>query len=260
MATKKTKTATAETPAPAFGALAALKAAITDGPSVVPTNSALTAEMRDPAIAGAVRKGKGKGSSVVTLGADPEILADAAEAADIRKQMDKLSTLFETKQSRLRDYGAEKRKVYNKLFHTDITTVEVPYTVEVPVNDESETPGRETRVVQVICSNKYSVAAEPVIKGDEALGEWKEKLFTFEKTKVLRPNAEAIFRGILEEQCGLKDEALEKAMALLIEEQTKVSTVEAYESLEQTAPDQVRAFLSQTVTRQKPGLKFPNES
>ncbi len=260
MASKKQSKVT-ETTAPAaapsgLSAIAALKAAVSE-PVVSATagSMAIAAEMSDPAIAGASRKNK---SSVVTLGADPKILSVAAEAAEIRVQMAKLTTLFQSKESQLRDYGKEKRKAYNKLFRTDITTVSVPYSVEVPRTDDSATPGRETRYVQVICSNKYSVAAEPIIKGDEALGEWKGKLFNFETTKVLKPNAEEIIRNVLSES-GIQGEALDKAMNLLLEEKTKVSTVEDYERLEQDAPEPVRAFLAQTVTRQQPGLKFPNE-
>lgn len=259
MASKKqSKTETkAPVAAPAgLSAIAALKAAVSEPVVAAGAGSlAIAAEMSDPAIAGASRKNK---SSVVTLGADPKILSVASEAAEIKVQMAKLSALFQSKESALRDYGKDKRKAYNRLFRTDITTVSVPYSVEVPRSDDSPTPGRETRYVQVICSNKYSVAAEPVIKGDEALGEWKAKLFNFETTKVLKPNAEEIIRNVLSES-GIQGEALEKAMNLLLEEKTKVSTVEDYERLEQEAPETVRAFLAQTVTRQHPGLKFPNE-
>lgn len=237
-------------------ALAALKLLTADKPTgSVDVNPAFSGGISDPAIAGATRKGK---SGAVQLGFDPKIQEAAKEAARITGEIKTLQAIFATKQTELRDYGAEKRTDYNRIFRADITTVNVPYVVNVPSDSDSDTPGRETRCVQVICSNKYSVAADSILKGDEVLGEWKGKLFNIEETKVLKPDAEALFRGILQEQ-GIVDEALEKAMSILFEKKETVSTVEAYEALEQTAPQPIRDFLAQSVTRNKPGLKFPNE-
>ncbi len=261
MATKSTKKSPKpETVVPAVEvkatpAMDALKAAISDKPSAssVPGSFVTTS---DPAISGAVRKGK---SGVVKLGADPKVLKDAAEAAGYFSEISKLSALFAVKQATLRDYGAEKRKAFNKLFKTDATTVEVPYTVGVPVDQNSQTPGRETRYVQICCTNRYSVAKEPILAGrTTVLGEWFGKLFNLEKTKTLRPNAEELFRNILTEN-GILGENLDKAMELLFEETETVKTVDAYEALEQEAPKEVRAFLAQSVARQNPSIKFPQE-
>lgn len=256
--TKKTKTAAEpEVTAPAKpSALAALKAAIAPAAAgSASVNTALASGLTDPAIAGASRKGK---SGAVQLGADAKILADASEAAKIMGEIKTLEALFATKQSILRDYGLEKRNAYNKVFRTDVTTVNVPYTVNVPSESESDTPGRETRYIQITCSNRYSVAGEPILKAKEDLGEWFGKLFNLEEAKVLRPNAEELFRGILEEQ-GIVGDALAKAMDALFETKQKVSTVEAYESLEQVAPEEIRSLLSQVVSRSAPSLKFPSE-
>jgi len=236
-----------------------LRAAITTpdpsaAPTSVPTNSALASYMADPAIAGATRKGK---SGVVKLGFDPKIAKEAREAAQIAGQIKTLSALFKVSQASMREYGADKRRVYNKAYRTDVTTVDVPYTVEVPQDANSDTPGHETRYVQVVCQNKYSVQGEAVLSAKEELGGWFDKLFTVTETKSLRPNAEELFRKILIDQ-GIKDDNLEKAMDLLFETKKKVDTVEAYESLEQEAPQVVRTMVSQNVTRVEPSLKFPS--
>lgn len=256
MASKKAakQTTATETPKPPTG-IDFLKAAIADKPEQsVPQGMGLS--ISDPAISGATRKGK---SSVVRLGADPAVLEDAREAASLTREIKRLGALFSVRQTKLRDYGADKRKVYNKVYKTDITTVDVPYTVEVAADDDSPTPGRETRYVQVVCSNKYSVSAEPVLAAkDEALKGWFDKLFNTEEEKVLKPDAEVLIRKILADN-GLPEESMQKAMDLLFEKKVKVSTVESYEALEQEAPETVRAFLAQSVTRQQPSLKFPGE-
>jgi hypothetical protein len=257
MASKKaTKTPAAVQPeAPkAPSAMDMLKAALADRPTATSVpQGGLLASVSDPAIAGATRKGK---SGVVKLGMDPKVQEDASEAARIAGEIKALNALFSVRQSAMRDYGAEKRKAYNKIFRTDATTVDVPYTVEVAVDPNSDTPGRETRYVQVVCQNRYSVSAEPVLAGKETvLGGWFDKLFLTNKTKTLRPNAEELFRNILTDN-GILGENLDKAMELLFEEKTEVKTVEAFETLEQEAPEAVRTFLSQSVTRVQPSLKF----
>ncbi len=236
-------------------AIAALMSAI----SPKTTDSVVGAEyerkMRDPAIVGAVRKGKS--SSVVTLGSDPSVSKDAKAIADIKSRMDDLAADFKVKQEVLRTYGSQKRELYNDVFRTDITTVNIPYSVEVPPADDSSTPGYETKFVQVTCANKYTVAKDPILEGRETvLGKWFDTLFVKDTKKVLRQNAEDLFRQILIDQ-GLVDDVLEKAMSALFEEEVSVATVEAYESLEKTAPDHVRQFLSQSVTRNQPSIKFP---
>lgn len=254
-ATKATPATQPEAPK-APSAMDALKAALTDKPATSVPQGGLLSSVSDPAIAGATRKGK---SGVVKLGLDPKILENASEAASLAGEIKKLTALFSVRQSAMRDYGADKRKAYNKIFRTDATTVDVPYTVEVPKDENSDTPGRETRYVQVVCQNRYSVSKDPILAGkDTVLGPWFDKLFLTDKTKTLRPNAEELFRNILTEN-GILGENLEKAMQLLFEEKTEVKTVEAFEALEQEAPEAVRTFLSQSVTRVQPSLKFPAE-
>lgn len=252
-ATKATPAVTTQPEAPkAPSGMDFLKAAIADKPTpgVVPQG---LGTISDPAIAGAVRKGK---SSVVKLGLDPSILEDAREAASLTGEIKKLTALFSVRQAKMRDYGASKRKAYNRVYRTDITTVDVPYTVEVQDDQNSDTPGRETRFVQVVCANKYSVSDDPILAAkDTVLAGWFEKLFNTERTKVLKPDAETLIRKILSDN-GIPEESMQKAMDLLFEEKTKVSTVEAFEALEQEAPEEVRTFLSQSVTRQQPSLKF----
>ena len=256
-ATKATPAVTVQPEAPKGpSAMDMLKAAIADKPTPGVVPQGLGSSISDPAIAGATRKGK---SSVVKLGVDPSILEDAREAASLTSEIKKLTALFSVRQAKMRDYGASKRKAYNKVYRTDITTVDVPYTVEVPNDQNSDTPGHETRFVQVVCANKYSVSDDPVLAAkDTVLAGWFEKLFSTEKTKVLKPDAETLIRKILSDN-GIPEESMQKAMDLLFEEKTKVSTVEAFEAIEQEAPEEVRTFLAQSVTRQQPSLKFPQE-
>jgi hypothetical protein len=221
------------------------------GKKPVAGTSVLATQLNDPAIAGAKRD-----KNTVKLGVDPAISDQAAFAAKMKAALEKAEADFAISQSEIRDYGKSKRGLYNDTFKANVTTVCVPYTVEVPSDANSDTPGRETKYVQVICSNKYSVQKDSIIANKEALGEFYPRLFVETSTKTLKPNAEDLVRGILQEVAGLQGEELENSMSTLFEETVKVATTENYESEVKKAPEDVQTLLSQTVTRSQPGLKF----
>jgi hypothetical protein len=218
------------------------------------TTSPLSIQTNDPAIAGATRD-KGSKSSTVKLGFDPSVAEKAAYAAGLKAALEKAEADFEISQAEMRDYGKDKRDVYNDTFKSNVTTVCVPYTIEVPNDQNSDTPGRETRYVQVICTNRYSVQVETVLNNRETLGDLYEKLFVEEHTKILKPNAESLIRDLLGEM-GLKGDELENSMQTLFDEKVKVSTQEHYETEVKKASDEIRALLAQAVTKVSPGLKF----
>lgn len=224
------------------------------GKKPAPAATALAVQVNDPAIAGA-KPAKGS-KSVVHLGEDPAIAESALTCARLRDALETAEAEFAVFQSELRDYGKKKRDLYNSTFKAGITTVCVPFYVEVPEDPASATPGRELRHIQVVCSNKYSVNAEAVRGNREKIGTAYEKLFAEETAKVLKPNAEELIRGILSEQ-GIEGEDLENAMNTLFETKVSVKTTAEYESVERELAPDLRSLLSQAVTRAEPGLKFP---
>ena len=237
------------TPAIKSSAIDTLKSLASKKPVV--GTSVLAIQLNDPAIAGA-KKDKG---STVKLGMDPAIEKAAAFAAGLKEALTRAESDFSIAQSQLREYGIAKRSAYNLAFKCNTTTVCVPYTVEVPSDGNSDTPGREIKYVQVICSNKYSVAKDAILANKEALGEFYPRLFIETSTKTLKPNTESLVMGILQE-AGLKEEELINAMSTLFEEMIKITTTENYESEVKKVPEDVQTLLSQTVTRSQPGLKF----
>lgn len=215
--------------------------------------SKLVTDTNDPAIAGAKR---GKSKTTVTLGLDPSFTDKAREAAQLKEALVSAQAAFKALEGEVREYGAGKRDKYNEAFKCDLTTVEVPYLVEVPVQDGSDTPGREQRVVQVICSNKYSVAQDTVLGIEEDLGDLFPRLFDKKEEKVLKPNAEELIRNLLGE-LGIQGDELENSMAALFETNVSVSATKDYEKEIKKAPEDVQSVLSQAVKRAAPGLKFP---
>lgn len=203
----------------------------------------LTIQVTDPAIAGAKRD-----KNTVKLGHDPNFSDRAAYGAKLKAAMEQATSDFEVVQAELRDYGRDKRRAYNETFKTVITTVGVPYSVETP-------EGQESRYVNVICSNKYSIQKDIVLNNQQTLGDWMDRLFAVETTKKLKPDAEGLIRNVFQE-LGMEGEALEGAMNSLFETDHKVTTKEDFEQQESKAPDAVRSLLSQAVTRSSPGLKF----
>ena len=210
----------------------------------VPGSTAIAVQLNDPAIAGAKID-----KNVVKLGFDPKFSEVAEMAASLKSALERAESEFATCQSLVREYGYQKRNIYNETFKSNVTTVCVPFTVNTP-------SGHETEYVQVICSNKYSVKKETVLNNQAILGEHFDRLFTVKEEKKLRPNTEEIVRNLLTETAGLKGEELENAMESLFETEKKISTTENFESEERKLPDALRTILKQAVSRSQPGLKF----
>lgn len=206
--------------------------------------SALTTQLQDPALAGAKRD-----KNVVRLGFDPEIMDKAREAAELKAALEEAEARFAMVQTDMRAYGSKKRELYNDTFKADVTTVSVPYSVEVPGS-----PDHETRYVSVVCTNRYTVSAD-VVNHKEALGLAFARLFVEERSKTLKPNAEELIRGLLGE-LGMEGDDLENAMGTLFDDHVKVSASKDYEKEVKTVPDAVRVVLDQLVKRVSPSLKF----
>lgn len=214
--------------------------------------TSLVTETNDPAIAGAKR---GKSKTTVTLGFDPAFAEKAKSAARLKEMMASAAASFKSLEGDVRDYGASKREKYNEAFKCDMTTVCVPYFVEVPVCAESATPGREQRVIQVICTNKYSTSPE-VLKFKNDLGETFDLLFKEDQMQVLKPNAADLIRNLFIE-LGITGEELDTSMEALFEKRVSVSTTTSYEQEEKKLPNEIRSVLSQLVKKVNPSLKFP---
>jgi hypothetical protein len=213
-----------------------------------PATSPIAVQVNDPAIAGAhLAK---KGSSQVILGFDPAIAATAERCAALHEALARAEAEFSVDQAAMRDYGAQKRGLYNDTYKSDVTTACVPFTVQGP-------GGPETRHVQVICSKKYSVQQSMVLGNKELLGAAYERMFVEETVKSLKPNAEELIRNVFAE-VGLQGDELEAAMGQLFDEKTTVKARgETYEEEFRKLPDQAKAVLDQAVTRSAPALKFP---
>jgi hypothetical protein len=210
-----------------------------------PANVAIAAQVNDPAIAGAKRD-----KNTVRLGFDPNIAQVAERTASLRAALARAEAEFKVDQAAMRDYGIQKRGLYNDTFKCQVTTVCVPFSVETP-------SGNETRYVQVICSNKYSVQKDIVLGHKETLGAAYERMFVEETTKTLKPNAEELIRGVLRETAGLDGEELESTMQSLFDEETTVKTRETFEEEYKKLPEALRAVLDQATARAQPALKFP---
>lgn len=231
-------------------ALASLKA-LANKKAPEGASTALATQLGDPAISGAKRD-----KNVVRLGFDPTIAERAALAAGLKEALERAESEFKILQGEMRDYGAKKRGIFNDTFKSDVTTVCVPFLIENS-DTESDTPGRETHYVQVICSNKYSVQKDMVLGNKDTIGaSLYGKLFVEEITKTLKPNAEEMFREILKERCDLDGEELDGVMNVLFDTDTKVATAKNYESEIKSAPEEIQTILAQAVTRSAPGLKF----
>lgn len=205
----------------------------------------IAAQVNDPAIAGAKRN-----KNTVSLGMDMKFCQSARAAWDRKMALQRAEQDFKASEAACRDYGAAKRTLYNDTFKADVTTVQVPFEVETP-------EGLETKYVQVVCTNRYSVQTETVLNNKTELGEHFPRLFVEEETKVLRPNAEELIRNLLTETAGLEGESLETAMSQLFETNKKVSTTEHYETEVRKVPEHLKSILDQVVTRAQPSLKFP---
>lgn len=226
----------------------ATKKAVNGGPA-----SALTTQLQDPALAGARRD-----KNVVRLGFDPTVSSKAQEVAELKAALEEAEARFAMVQTDMRQYGIEKRDLYNDTFKADVTTVSVPYSVEVPACEDSDTPGRETKYVSVVCTNRYTCQKDTVLSlrdtGSIAATDFS-KLFVVEETKRLKANAEELVRGLLGE-LGMEGDDLENAMLTLFDTELKVSATKTYEKAIREVDDATRALLAQCVKRVEPALKF----
>lgn len=209
-----------------------------------PPSAAIAAQVNDPAIAGAKRD-----KNTVKLGFDPNIAQVAEHTAQLKEALERAEAEFKVDQATMRDYGIGKRGLYNDTFKCEVTTVQVPYTVDVP-------GGNETKYVQVICSNKYSVQKDIVLGNKELIGPAYERMFEEQTTKALKPNAEELIRNLLTEVAGLSGDELENTMNELFDSTTTVKATDKYESEFKKLPDDVKVVLDQAVTRAQPALKF----
>ena len=241
-----TTTQTVSDKATGRNAVRALKQMIKDQSAAAPIPVIST---DDPAILGATRKGKTK---VVQLGFDPTIASDVVVCVDLKGALETAQDQYAALQTKVRDYGKAKHDA-------DTTTVCIPYKVEVPLDEESETPGFETRYVQVVCSNSYTVASKTALANKTALGtELYGKLFTEKTDDVLKPNAAELIKGILL-AAGIKAADLGKAMESLFDTVTSVKVSENYVVEAAKAPETAQAILAQIVTRAAPSLRFPEQ-
>jgi hypothetical protein len=260
MASKKSKVAApaVDTPPPVesvppkSSTLAELLALTAQQP--VTAESSPTVEGCDPAIQGATQN-----KNTVTLGLDPKFTRTAARAAKLNAVLKSAAEMFANIQVELRAYGKAKRDAYNELWLRDITTVNIPYYVKVPKDDpESETPGRRLEHVQVICTSRYSVIKDTVLRLERELGDAFQKLFVKAEQKVLKRNVEPLVKQILKE-VGVPEERIAPTMAVLFETQVSVSARPDYETEHKKLPEKTRLILDQAVVRQQPSLRFPEQ-
>jgi hypothetical protein len=210
-----------------------------------PATSALATQVNDPAIAGAKRD-----KNTVKLGFDPAIAATAQRCAELREALARAEAEFTVDQAAMRDYGSTKRGLYGDAFKCDVTTVCVPYTVEVP-------GGHETKWVQVICSKKWSIQQDMVLANKDVFGASYERMFVEETVKTVKPNAEELIRNLLTETAGLTGDDLEATMGQLFDTNTTVKARgENFEEESKKLPDAAKAVLDQACTRSQPALKF----
>jgi hypothetical protein len=234
---------------PVSQALAELLARTAPAASATATSS--PAEVIDPAIDGATLH-----NSVVRLGLDPKFTRVAARAVKLIAILKERQAMFAAVQGELRTYGKAKRDGYNALMRRDITTVSIPYLARVPKDPASETPGRELRYVQVICTSKYSVVKETVLAMEQELGDAFRKLFVKEEERVLKPDTLGLFKQILKD-LGVPEGRIAPTMDVLFETNIRVLAHDDYETEHEKLPEKTRAILDQAVIRQQPSLRFP---
>lgn len=234
-------------PATAGGALAALLAlgSKSQAPAGTPT---IVQKMTDPAISGAKPK---KGSNtVVLLGFDQGFAERAKQTADLHSALEDAEAAFSVLQTECRDYGDQKRIAYNETFNADMVTVCIPYEVETAT-------GKETKYVQAVCTNKYSVQQDVIQGSKEQLGEHYAQLFDESVTSTLKPNAEDLLRNLFVEQFKMNEDQVEATLNNLRDKKTVVKTKDDYEKKSRSLPEAVRTILDQGVKRQSPGIKIP---
>lgn len=195
---------------------------------------------QDPAIVGASRAG-----NVVKLGVDPSVKDRAALAASLKLTLEKAEEEFSYLQAEIRTYGKEKRDAYNDTFKSSVTTVSVPYA-----------DGEDTKWIQVVCTNRYTVQKDVVLNNKDRFGGHFDRLFNVETTKKLKPEGEILIKNLLSE-LGLAGQELTEAMGQLFDTEHKVTTKEDYETVSKEVTEEgLKTILSQAVTRAQPALKF----
>jgi len=234
---------------PVSQALAELMSLTAPAASATATSS--PAEVLDPAIDGATLH-----NNVVRLGLDPQVAKIAARAVKLIAILKDRQAMFADVQVLLRTYGKAKRDAYNDFMRRDVTTVSIPYLARVPSDPDSETPGRELRYVQVICTSKYSVVKETVLRMEKELGDAFRRLFVKQEERVLKPDTLGLFKQILKD-VGVPEDRLERTLDVLFETNIRVLAHDDYETEHKKLPEKTRAILDQAVVRQQPGLKFP---
>lgn len=198
------------------------------------------ASAQDLAIQGATRAG-----NVVKLGSDPSVKDRAALAASLKLTLEKAEEEFSVLQAEIRSYGKDKRDVYNDTFKSSVTTVAVPYA-----------DGEDTKWIQVVCTNRYSVQKDIILNNQDKFGGHFGKLFNVETTKKLKPDSELLIKNLLSE-LGLNGNELDEAMGKLFDVEHKVTTKEDYETVSREVTEEgLKTILSQAVTRAQPALKF----
>jgi len=227
-------------------ALEALKSLSKKG-SVAKDSSVANEATTDPAILQAK-----KDKTVIRLGMDDSVAGTVARAHEVSRALDRLEGEWKVYEGQLRDYGASKRQVWNRLMKDSATTMAVPFKGQ----DEQ---GQDTIFyLRVTCTNKYSVNKETALKLKEELGVLYGKLFRETEEKVLKPNVEGVLRGILQE-AGLKDDDLEGAMSALFDTEVTVAAQKDYEErLNEVEDESLKNILNMAVVRSAPGLKFPD--
>lgn len=222
-------------------ALSALKAMAKK--EKVDTDSKFAQTVNDVAVAGAKRE-----KTTVKLGFDPDFAPVAKHAAAAKSALDRAEAEYAGYQAQVREYGWNKRCLWNETMRADDTTVAIPYEMETPT-------GVEKQWVQVICTNKFSTRAETVLALKPDLGDSYDRLFVEERVKVLKPNCEEIVRGLLGE-LGMNGDELETAMSSLFEEKVKVNTTKAYEKEVKLVSPALQQILDTAVSRSSPAVKF----
>lgn len=200
--------------------------------------------LEDPVIRTAQRN-----KATVTLGVDPNFKEVAKEAAVLNASLKTLKTSFEKLQAKIREYGSNKRTSYNRVFHSDVVTVNIPYEA---VNDKNEVAFKQ---IQVICSSRYNVAKEAILKLEKELGDKFSKLFVKDTKKVLKANSEDLFKQILLD-LGVPENKIASTMSILFDEDVTVNTTENYEKELQSLTSDLKLILNQNVIRSQPGIKF----
>lgn len=252
MATKKSQVAAAPAPVglvpPVSQALAELLSLTAPAEK---TASSLSPAVTDPALQGAKLA-----KNVVLLGLDPQVTRIAARAVKLIAILKDRQELFAFVQGELRAYGKAKRDGFNDLMKRDVTTVSIPYFARVPKDPASETPGRELRYVQVICTSKYSVAKDTVLRMEKDLGDAFKRLFVKAEERVLKPDTLGLFKQILKD-LGVPEDRVAPTLDVLFETNIRVLACDDYEAEHKKLPEATRAILDQAVIRQQPSLRFP---